>query len=87
MPQSIILYRMVLPEHTCPFGLRAKQLLDDQGAEFEDRILSSREEVDAFKEKHGVSTTPQTFVDDERIGGSQELEHWIQSRTSVAPAE
>ncbi len=81
MPQSIILYRMVLPEHTCPFGLRAKQLLDNQGVEFKDRILSSREEVDAFKAKHRVSTTPQTFVDDERIGGSQELEHWLQDQT------
>ena len=85
MPQSIVLYRMVLPEHTCPFGLRSKSMLEQCGVEFEDRILESREQTDAFKAEHGVSTTPQIFVDDERIGGSEELERWLQSRTEVAP--
>ena len=87
MPQSIVLYRMVLPDHVCPHGLRAKQLLEREGTDFEDRILSSREDVDSFKAEHGVSTTPQCFVDDERIGGSEELERWLASRTAVAPAE
>ena len=83
MPQSVILYRMVLPEHTCPYGVRAKKMLESSELEFEDRILSSRDEVDSFQGKHGVDTTPQIFVDDERIGGSEELERWIESRTSV----
>lgn len=87
MPQSVILYRMVLPEHTCPYGVRSKQMLESSDIEFEDRILSSREEVDAFQDKHGVDTTPQVFVGDDRIGGSEELERWIQSRTEVSPAE
>lgn len=68
-PQAI-LYRMVLPDHTCPFGVRAKQLLQHAGYAVDDRILRSREEVDAFKAEHGVDTTPQVFVDGERIGGS-----------------
>lgn len=83
--QSVILYRMVLPGHTCPYGVRAKQLLESSQVEFEDRILSSRNEVDAFQEEHGVDTTPQAFVDDERIGGSEELERWLESRTSISP--
>jgi hypothetical protein len=29
--QSATLYRMVLPDHTCPFGVRARQLLEDAG--------------------------------------------------------
>ncbi|MEP9403021.1 glutaredoxin domain-containing protein [Sphingomonas silueang] len=65
-----ILYRMVLPDHTCPFGVRAKQLLQHAGYVVDDRILRSREEVDAFKAEHGVDTTPQVFIDGERIGGS-----------------
>ncbi len=65
-----ILYRMVLPDHTCPFGVRAKQLLQHAGYAVDDRILRSREEVDAFKAEHGVDTTPQVFIDGKRIGGS-----------------
>lgn len=73
------LYRMVLPEHTCPFGVRAKQLLDDAGFDVDEQILSSREEVDAFKQEHGVETTPQVFIGGERIGGSDELEEYLAS--------
>ena len=71
------LYRMVLPEHTCPFGVRAKQMLDDHGFEIEEHILGSREEVDAFKAEHGVSTTPQIFIGGERIGGSEDLQRYL----------
>ena len=77
MAQSVVLYRMILPDHTCPFGVRAAQMLDDAGVQFDDRILRSRQETDAFEEQHGVETTPQLFVDDERIGGSEELERWL----------
>ncbi len=76
-PRTAQLYRMVLPDHTCPFGVRAKQLLESAGYAVDDQILSSREEVDAFKEKHGVQTTPQVFIDGERIGGSDDLEQYL----------
>lgn len=75
--RTAILYRMVLPEHTCPFGVRAKQMLEHAGFEVDDRILSSRAEVDAFKDEHGVQTTPQIFVNGERIGGSDDLERYL----------
>lgn len=75
----IQLCRMVLPTHTCPFGLLAKRMLEDSGLPFEDLILGSREEVDAFEAKHGVATTPQVFVDGERIGGSDELAAYLES--------
>ena len=48
-------------------------LLNEKGIEFEDHKLTSREEVDAFKAKHNVSSTPQIFFDDERIGGYTDL--------------
>jgi glutaredoxin 3 len=76
--RTAVLYRMVLPDHTCPFGVRAKELLVSSGYEIDDRILSSREEVDAFEEEHGVETTPQVFIDDERIGGSDELAAYLE---------
>jgi glutaredoxin len=67
------LTRMVLPDHTCPFGVRAKQLLVEHGYKVEDNILRTREETDRFQQKQGVRTTPQVFIDGERIGGSDEL--------------
>ncbi|MFA9200595.1 MAG: glutaredoxin domain-containing protein [Cypionkella sp.] len=75
--RNAVLYRMVLPDHTCPFGVRAKDMLEQAGFEVEDRILGTREEVDAFKQEQGVSTTPQVFIDGERIGGSEELAEYL----------
>ena len=56
MPESrsATLYRMVLPDHTCPFGVRAKEMLEREGFEIDEHILESREETDAFKAEHGV---------------------------------
>lgn len=81
MPETrtATLYRMVLPDHTCPFGVRAKQMLEDNGFVIEDNILATREDVDAFEEKQGVATTPQVFIDGERIGGSDDLERYLAS--------
>lgn len=67
------LYRMVMPDHLCPFGLKSKALLEARGYEVEDHHLTTREETDAFMEKHGVDTTPQTFIDGQRIGGYDDL--------------
>jgi len=75
---DIVLYRMVLPDHTCPFGLLAKRMLEDSGQPFEDRLLESRDEVERFKAKHEVATTPQIFIGDERIGGSEELAAYLE---------
>ena len=77
--RKIVLYRMKLPDHECPYGLRAKQMLEDAGMAFEDRLLTSRGEVDRFEAEHSVETTPQVFVEGERIGGSEELESWLES--------
>jgi glutaredoxin 3 len=73
------LYRMVLPEHVCPYGLLAKRMLEDGGFEIEEHLLTSREDVDAFKADHGVDTTPQTFIDGQWIGGSEELADYLES--------
>ena len=71
--KSAVLYRMVTPQHLCPFGLKSKYLLEARGFEVEDHPLRSREEQDAFKAAHDVKTTPQTFIDGTRIGGHDDL--------------
>lgn len=76
-PKTATLYRMILPEETCPFGVRAKKLLEENGFTIEEHILRSREEVEAFEKEQGVETTPQIFIDDERIGGADDLDRYL----------
>lgn len=67
------LYRMVMPGHICPYGLKARHLLKRRGYAVEDHWLKTREETDAFKAEHGVETTPQVFIGGRRIGGHDDL--------------
>jgi glutaredoxin len=67
------IYRMVMKEHICPYGMKSVWLLRHYDYEVEDIWLTTREETDAFREKHNVKTTPQTFIDDKRIGGYDSL--------------
>ncbi len=71
------LHRMVLADHVCPFGLMALQLLEENGFDVDDQLLTTREDVDAFKTAQGVATTPLVFIGDERIGGADDLERWL----------
>jgi glutaredoxin len=68
---------MATDEHICPFGLKSKDLLERQGFEVDDHLLTSRADTDAFKQKYDVETTPQTFIDNERIGGYDELREYF----------
>jgi glutaredoxin len=77
--RKIVLYRMKLPDHECPYGLRAKEMLENARMQFDDRLLTSRDQVDQFQAEHGVDTTPQVFIDGERIGGSEDLADYLQS--------
>ena len=76
-PRKATLYRMVMPTHTCPYGLKAKDLLRRQGYAVEDHWLRTREETDAFKAQHGVKTTPQVFIGGERVGGYDDLRRFF----------
>ncbi|MEH3122291.1 MAG: glutaredoxin [Sphingomonas phyllosphaerae] len=71
------LYRMVMPTHTCPYGVKAKDLLQRRGYTVDDQWLRTREETDAFKAEHGVKTTPQTFIGGERVGGYDDLRRFF----------
>jgi len=75
MPETraAILYRMVMPQHICPWGLKSKWFLEREGFAVDDRWITTRDENEAFKKEQGVSTTPQTFIDGKRIGGYEDL--------------
>lgn len=76
------LYRMVMPDHTCPWGLKARHLLRSKGYAVDDRHLTTREQTDAFKAEHDVKTTPQVFIGGERIGGYDDLRRFFGLRVS-----
>lgn len=71
--KTATLYRMVMPGHVCPYGLKARHLLRSRGYKVDDHWLKTREETDVFKAEHGVQTTPQVFIDGRRIGGHDDL--------------
>jgi glutaredoxin len=70
-------HRMVTDEHVCPWGLKTVDLLRRKGFQVDDRHLGTRAQTDAFKAEHGVETTPQVFIDGERIGGYEDLRRYL----------
>jgi glutaredoxin len=91
MTKQATLYRMETAEHICPFGLKSKDLLQRQGFKVSDHKLTSKQETEQFKQQHDVTTTPQTFIDDQRIGGYDDLRSYFnkpaagQQGTSYTP--
>jgi glutaredoxin len=77
VPRRATLHRMVMDEHVCPYGLKAKDLLQREGYEVDDQWLRTREQTDAFKAAHQVKTTPQTFIGGERVGGYDDLRRYL----------
>ena len=71
------LYRMVMPSHICPYGIKSRWLLRPHGYRVDDHWLKSRAETDAFKAQHDVKTTPQTFINGQRIGGHDDLRRYL----------
>ena len=77
MTKTAVIYRMVMPDHTCPWGLKARHLLKSRGYKVEDHWLTTRDQTDAFKAEHGVKTTPQVFIDGQRVGGHDDLRRYL----------
>jgi glutaredoxin len=75
--KTAVIHRMMMPNHTCPWGLKAVDLLRREGFTIDDHPLTTREEIDAFKALHGVSTTPQIFIGGKRIGGYDDLRRYL----------
>ncbi|MBR1176989.1 glutaredoxin [Bradyrhizobium sp. KB893862 SZCCT0404] len=71
------IYRMVTPDHACPYGLKAKDLLKRWGYQVEDHHLTTRGHTDTFKAQHGVATTPQIFIAGQRVGGHDDLRKFL----------
>jgi len=71
--KAATIYRMMMPTHTCPYGIKALDLLAREGYEVDDHHLTTKDETEAFKSEHDVATTPQIWLGDQRIGGYDAL--------------
>ena len=71
------LHRMAIKDYTCPYGLKAKDLLEREGFKVIENLLTTREQVDAFKVEHSVKTTPQIWIEDQHIGGHDDLRAYL----------
>ncbi|KQZ91715.1 hypothetical protein ASD74_20350 [Rhizobium sp. Root564] len=85
--KKAVIHRMVMPGHTCPYGLKAKYLLEQSGYEVEEHHLTTRDETEAFKKEHGVATTPQVFIDGRRIGGHDDLRRFLGKKVADPKAK
>ncbi|MGE6571119.1 MULTISPECIES: MauE/DoxX family redox-associated membrane protein [Psychrobacter] len=72
-----IIFRMVMADHLCPFGLKSLDALKHAGYDIIDRHITTQDENTLVKETLGVKTTPQTFIDGQRIGGNDDLQVFL----------
>lgn len=64
---------MVTPDHLCPWGIKALDLLKRKDFDVTDHHLESMEANQQYKEDNDVDETPQIFIEGERLGGYDEL--------------
>jgi glutaredoxin len=75
--QRATVYRLVTPDHVCPYGLKTIDLLKRHGLAIDDRHLKTEEQATELRERLGVETTPQTFVDGELVGTLDDLREFL----------
>ena len=65
---------IVWSKDACPFCVQAKALLDSRGIEYEERNVSQNWSKEQLLEAVPTARTlPQIFLDDQYVGGFQEL--------------
>lgn len=75
--KTATVYRLVTPEHLCPYGLKTIDLLKRHGVDVDDRHLETEQEATELRERLGVDTTPQTFIDGELIGTLDDVREYF----------
>lgn len=73
MSKKATIYRLVTPDHLCPWGIKAIDLLRRNGYDIEDNHLESPEANQAYKDENNVDETPQIYIEGEHIGGYDQL--------------
>ena len=70
MHKKVVLYTT----STCPYCIRALKKLDEKGVSYENiNVRENQELFKAIMAKTGWDTVPQIFIDDQFIGGCDDL--------------
>ncbi|MDZ7752827.1 MAG: glutathione peroxidase [Gammaproteobacteria bacterium] len=67
----------------CPFCAKAKGMLHDEGIEFEELELNRDYTDRTLRAVTGGDMVPQVFINGERVGGSTDLEAWLDARDAA----
>ena len=69
----------------CPYCVRAKMLLDQKGVEYQEiRVDLDMEQRKKMISLSGRTSVPQIFIDDDHIGGCDEL-YFLESQGGLDP--
>ncbi len=68
----------------CPYCMRAKGLLNDAGIGFEELVLNRDYTDNTLRAVANATTYPQVFINGDLVGGSEDLEKWLENRTAKA---
>lgn len=67
---KVVIYSKV----RCPYCVAAKNLFNSKGVAFEEIMMDNKpDEYAALKERTGMMTVPQIFINDQLIGGYDDL--------------
>ncbi len=75
------LYRMVMDDHICPYGLKARNLIERKGLQLVDHKLETDQQVDEVKERYHVKKTPLILIDGNEVGGYDDLANYFNVTT------
>jgi len=65
---------VIYTKSNCPYCVRAKDLLNRKGVKFDEIYLDDRpEEYTTLKQRTGMMTVPQIFINDQLVGGYTDL--------------
>jgi len=68
----------VFSREGCPYCVRAKGMLHDAGIDFEELVLNRDYTEATLRAVSGRPTVPQVFINGEHIGGSEEVERYLE---------
>ena len=74
----------VFTREGCPYCVRTKGLLRDAGIDFEELVLNLDYSEATLRAVSGRATVPQVFINGEHVGGSEELQDWLESENRDA---
>ena len=65
---------VIYSKPACGYCVAAKNLMNNKGIEYEERYLDSQESIMQFITEHpNKRSMPQIWIDDEHIGGYEQL--------------